>query len=434
MRVLRRGGPGGCPGLRPARPSRVDGRAGAEGGARVRTGEARARRHARHERPASERRPPERRLADLACALRGRATRVRREPRASRGRRRRCAGVDWGFPRGVPGGRHHPARQARRCRPHRRRRVPPRAGADPVDRRDGGGLPRADRCERNGNAPPPVARRPPRARDGARRDGRAARVHRATDEGGARGASARRLRGRRVGRHRRLHGRAGAAARPGRDRARRGAVRHDGLRPAAARTRELDLRADVLGLRVRAQVPRRSRLARQRRLLPPPGRARAAGHGDELHLAGPRGRRLGDADASRRCSLPRAAARVPEAAPGGDEGDDVPGGLRRARPRGGRVRLLLRDVRRRLRWPVRKRRAGCRPDARPEHGERAGRGDRAQLPGPGRAARARPGQRRAGPHARRARPAEGLPLRPLHDVHDPRRPRPVGAVGSRGRA
>ena len=41
------------------------------------------------------------------------------------------------------------------------------------------------------------------------------------------------------------------------------------LRPAAPRAGQLHLRADVLGLRVRAQVPDRPRPARQRRLLPP---------------------------------------------------------------------------------------------------------------------------------------------------------------------
>ncbi len=54
------------------------------------------------------------------------------------------------------------------------------------------------------------------------------------------------------------------------------------------------------------------------------------GHGRELHLAVRRRRRLGDADAPRRGDLPRPPARVPGAAPGGHEGDDVPGWLRHA--------------------------------------------------------------------------------------------------------
>ena len=50
-------------------------------------------------------------------------------------------------------------------------------------------------------------------------------------------------------------------------------------------------------------------------------------------------------------------------------------------PRHERVRLLPRDVRRRLRRPPRERRAGRGAGARAEHRERARRGDRAQLPG-----------------------------------------------------
>ena len=96
-----------------------------------------------------------------------------------------------------------------------------------------------------------------------------------------------------------------------------------------------------------------------------------------------------------------------------------------------RVLLLPRDVRRRLRRPLRERRAGRRADARPEHRERAGRGDRAELPGAGRAPLARRGLGRAGALPRRPRAAEGLRLRPADDVHRPRRPharRPGGRV------
>ena len=45
-------------------------------------------------------------------------------------------------------------------------------------------------------------------------------------------------------------------------------LRHERLRPAAARAGQLDVRDDVLRVRVRAQVPRRPGSARQRRLLP----------------------------------------------------------------------------------------------------------------------------------------------------------------------
>ena len=164
-------------------------------------------------------------------------------------------------------------------------------------------------------------------------------------------------------------------------------LRHDRLRPAAARARQLDLREDVLGLRVRAQVPDRPRPAGQRRLLPAhPGR-RARGDGDELHLAGPGRRRLGDADAPRRGDLPGAPAGVPRPASGGDEGDDVPGRLRLARRRARELLVLLRHVRRRLRRAARERRPRRGAGARAEHRERADRGDGAQLPGADRAPR-----------------------------------------------
>ena len=58
------------------------------------------------------------------------------------------------------------------------------------------------------------------------------------------------------------------------------------------------------------------------------------------------------------------------------------------------VRLLLRDVRRRLRRPLDERRPRRGAGARPEHRERADRGDGAQLPGADRRARARRGLRR----------------------------------------
>ena len=98
----------------------------------------------------------------------------------------------------------------------RRRRLPARPGADPLEARDGGRLPRADRGERHRRA----------ARPGARRRGtgattivatmaRAARVHRAAHARRARRAAARRLRGRGRRRQRRLHRRAGAPRRRG---------------------------------------------------------------------------------------------------------------------------------------------------------------------------------------------------------------------------
>ena len=226
---------------------------------------------------------------------RGRADRLRREPGAPRRRRRRRARVDRRVPGGLPGGRDRPAGQARRERRHREGRLPADPRPDPLQARDGRRLPGADRREHDRRAPRDRARRPPRTRDDRRDDGGAARLHRAADAGGARPAAARRLRGGGRRRQRRLHGRAGAPERARRDRGRRRALRHDRLGPAAARTRQLDLRDDVLGLRLRAQVPDRPRPAGQRRLLPARPRGRPAGHGHELHLAGAGRRRLGDA-------------------------------------------------------------------------------------------------------------------------------------------
>ena len=214
-----------------------------------------------------------------------------------------------------------------------------------------------------------------------------------------------------------------------RDRGRRRSLRHDRLGRPAARARQLDLRDVVLGLRLRAQVPDRPRPARQRRLLParPPGRP--AGDGHELHLACAGRRRLGDARAPDRGDRAGAAAGVPRAAPRGDEGDDVPGGLRLAGRRGRQVHVLLRHVRGRLRRPLRERRARRGPVAQPEHGERPDRGDRAQLPGAHQRALARRGLGRAGTLPRRPRAPQGLPLRPAHDLHRACRPRQGRAVG-----
>ncbi len=151
-------------------------------------------------------------------------------------------------------------------------------------------------------------------------------------------------------------------------------------------------------------------------------------------LARPGRRRLGDARAPDRGDRPRADPGLPRAAARGDEGDDVPGGLRLPRRRGRKVHVLLRHVRRRLRRPVRERRPRRRPVAQPEHRERADRGDRAQLPGAHQRPLARRGLRGAGPVPRRPRAAQGLPLRPPHDLHRPRRPRQGRARGARSAA
>ena len=63
-----------------------------------------------------------------------------------------------------------------------------------------------------------------------------------------------------------------------RDLRRRRALRHHGIGSAAPRPGQLHLRPDVLGLRLRAQVPDRPGPAGERRLLPPRLGRRAAGH------------------------------------------------------------------------------------------------------------------------------------------------------------
>ena len=286
MRLLRRAAALGRAGVRAARAPRLDGRAGAAGGAQVRRREPRRRRRARHERPAPERRPPERRQPDLPRPPRGRADRLRREPRAPRRRRRRRARLDRGVQGGLPGGRDHPAGQAGRGRRDREGRLQARPRPDPLEARDGGRLSRPDGCERDRCAPRAGAGRAARPRHDPGDDGGAARVHRAAHPGRARRAPARRLRGRGLGRHRRVHGRDRPSEGARRDRRRGRPLRHDRLRPAAPRAGQLDLRDVVLGLRVRAQVPDRSGPAGQRRLLPARQPARARGDGHEL-LAGP---------------------------------------------------------------------------------------------------------------------------------------------------
>ncbi len=225
-----------------------------------------------------------------------------------------------------------------------------------------------------------------------------------------------------LGRHRRLHRRAGAPPRPDRDRPGRRLVRPRRQRPAAARAGQLHLRADLLGVRLRAEVPDRPGPAGQRRLLPARASRRAGGQRHELHLALARRRRLGDPDPARRHHLPRDPAGAAGVAPGRDEGDDVPCRVRRRRPGHERVRLLPRDVRRRLRRAARERRPRRGADARPEHRERAGRGDGAELPGARRPALARRRLGRRRPLPRRARLAQGLPLRPPDHLHRALRP------------
>ena len=105
----------GRAGVRAAGAPRLDGRAGAERGPRVRRREPRAGRHDLTNDPY----PSGVHLNDVSLIapvyVDGRAARLRREPRAPRRRRRRRAGAHRRVPRGVPGGRDHPAGEARRA-------------------------------------------------------------------------------------------------------------------------------------------------------------------------------------------------------------------------------------------------------------------------------------------------------------------------------
>ena len=179
----------GRPGVRAAGAPRLDGRAGAEGGAR-RT--ARSNLAAGDVIVTNDPHPSGVHLNDVSLISPvhhdGRADRLRREPRPPRRRRRRRARVDRRVPRGVPGGRDHPAGQARRGRRDRAGRLRPDPGADPLEARDGGRLPRPDRRERDRRAPRDGARRPSRTRDDPRDDGGAPRVHGAAYARRARGA------------------------------------------------------------------------------------------------------------------------------------------------------------------------------------------------------------------------------------------------------
>ena len=231
-----------------------------------------------------------------------------------------------------------PPVQARRRRADRARRLQADPRADPLEARDRRRLPRPDRRERHRRAAHPGARRRHGRETLARDDGRAARLHRAPHAA----PSSRRCRT--------------ASSRP------RASVDNDGYtdepgaasRPASSSPRrrlastltgsDPQRRAPVnstyamtfSGVRLRAQVPDRPRPAGQRRLLPPRRRRRAGGHGRRTRRWPSRGRRrLGDARPARRGDLPRAPARVPGPAARGNEGDDVPGGLRQPRRRDG---------------------------------------------------------------------------------------------------
>ena len=431
MRVLRRAAAADRAGLRPARAPRLDGASRSRRRSAYGPRAARAGRHGDHERPVPERRPPERHQPDLAGAPRRRAARLRREPRAPRRRRRRRAGVDRRVPRGLPGGRDHPAGQARRRRARswrtssgcswRRsaRSTRRRATSAPRSRRT---RPACGACGRSSTGT--AATRP-------RDDGRAARLHRAAHARRARRAAARRLRGRgsvdttatptspsAAGRASRSRRTASASTSPAATRS--GARRS--TRPTRRRSRPARTSLKCL---IDPDLPVNDGFYRlisvdapaghRRRTAPGPARSSAAGR-PTTRLT----------DVMFRALLPA----FPERLPAGTKGMMCQAGFGSLDVAAGKY-VCFYDT---FAGGYGGRSASDGPDAvqahGPEHRERADRGDRAQLPGADPDARARRGLRRAGPLPRRPRAPQGLPLRP------PRRPSPILAdrdkAGPRG--
>ena len=188
------------------------------------------------------------------------------------------------------------------------------------------------------------------------------------------------------------------------------ALRPDRLRRAAACARQLDLRPDLLELRLCPQVADRPRHPGQRRVLPARPRPGAGRHVVNATHPAPV---VGGWETAMRVveTLYVGALAGPARARAGRfEGDDLPRRVRRAQPARRRAVRVPRDGRRRVRRAGLVGRAGRRPAAPAEHGERAGRGDRDQLPGPHHPLRADRGVRRSG-HAIAAASACGATTR-----------------------
>ena len=260
-------------------------------------------------------------------------------------------------------------------------RADPRA--DPLEARDGGRLPRADRGEHDRRPAAAGARRPARPRDDRRRRWRelldyterrtraeiAALPHGVYEAEGSvdtDGYTDEPVRAAGAGRDLRRRASASTSPAPTRSGARRS------TRPTRRRSRRARTRVKCL---IDPDLPVNDGFYRLVSVDAPAGtvtnctwpRPVVGGWETQTRLV----------DVIFRALLPA----LPERLPGGDEGDDVPRGLRRRRRGDERVLLLPRDVRRRLRRPRRERRPRRGADARPEHRERAGRGDRAELPG-----------------------------------------------------
>ena len=242
---------------------------------------------------------------------------------------------------------------------------------------------------------------------------------------------ARRLRGRGHGRQRRLHATSRSACRPGSTDPADGVhFDFDGLRPPAPRAGQLDLRADVLRLRLRPQVPDRPGPARERRLLPADHGRRAERQRHQLHLAEPRRRRLGDAGpASSRCIFRALLPGFPDRLCAGTKGMMCQAGFGGLDIEAGSYTCFY-DT---FAGGYGARLASDGPDAVQAHGQNTENApiEETELNYPVRidAALARRELRGARPLPRRARAAQGLPLRPRDHLHHPRRPRQGRAVG-----
>ena len=205
----------------------------------------------------------------------------------------------------------------------------------------------------------------------------------------------------------------------------------DRLRPAAARAGQLDLRDDVLGLRVRAQVPDRPGPAGQRRLLPPrlgarARRARSRTARWPAPVVGGWETQTRLVDVLFLALLPA----FPERLPAGTKAMMCQAGF-------GSLDVEAGDATRasttRSPAATAARLASDGPDAVQTHGQNTENApvEETELNYPVRidAARARRGLRGPGPLPRRARPAQGLPLRP---ARRPSRSSPTATAPGRG--
>ncbi len=216
----------------------------------------------------------------------------------------------------------------------RRRRLPADPRADPLEARDGRRLPRPDRGEHDRRAAAAGARRPARPRRRSSRRWASC----STTPSAARAPRSRRCRT--------------ASTRPRAPSTPTATPTSPCSCRRASRSRADGVRFDLAGSDPQRRAPVNSTYAQTfsacayalKCLIDPDlpvndgfyrarhASTRRAGSVTNCTWPAPGRRRLGDADAPRRRDLPRAPPRAARAAARGDEGDDVPRGLRRRRP------------------------------------------------------------------------------------------------------